>query len=466
VRRREFLKTSAGLLATAAVSPRLGWGAPPARRPNIVLIVADDLGYADIGVYGCTDVPTPNVDSLAKNGVRFTNGYVSCPVCSPTRAGLMTGRYQQRFGHEFNPGPPTVADDIFGLSLKEVTLAERLKKAGYATGIFGKWHLGYLPQYHPMKRGFDEFFGFLAGAHPYVQTEAPSNLILRGSEPVKEEPFYTTDAFTREAVSFIERRQKESFFLYLPYNAVHGPLQASEKYLSRFSSIGDDKRRTFAAMLSAMDDGVGRVLETLRKANLEDNTLIFFVSDNGGPTPGNTSRNDPLRGYKAQVLEGGIRVPFMVQWKGRLPGGKVYDQPVIALDVHPTVAAAVGASVADSKLDGVDLVPYLSGTKKGVPHDRLFWRFGEQSAIRMGDWKLAKLADGAPQLYNLAKDIGEANNLAASEPAKLKELQAAYDEWNAQLMEPRWGRGGAAGQDAKAKAARKAAKAGARKQPG
>ncbi|MBI2927364.1 MAG: sulfatase [Verrucomicrobia bacterium] len=412
------------------------------RKPNLLLIVADDLGYAELGVQGGRDVPTPNIDSLAKNGVRFTSGYVSCPVCSPTRAGLMTGRYQQRFGHEFNPGPVQQASAKFGLALGEVTLPEQLKQLGYVTGMFGKWHLGFRPEFHPQKRGFNEFFGFLGGAHAYFDDgtgRGPRGGILRGTNGV-EEKRYLTEAFAREAVAFIERNKDRPFFVYLPFNAVHAPLQAPEPYLTRFAALKDDKRRTFAAMLSAMDEAGGRVLDKLRELKLEENTLVFFISDNGGPTPNTTSRNDPLRGRKGEVFEGGIRVPFFVQWKGHLPTGKVSDLPVIALDILPTAVAAAGGKVSPAwKLDGVDLLPYLTGRKSGRPHEALFWRFGPQHAVRKGDWKLVVTRDNArPQLFNLAKDISESTDLAANEPKKRKELQAAYAAWNRQLAEPKW----------------------------
>ncbi len=415
-----------------------------ARKPNIILIVADDLGYADLGVQGCQDIPTPNVDSIARGGVRFTNGYVSCPVCSPTRAGLMTGRYQQRFGHEFNPGPAAQASQNFGLPLTETTIAERLKALGYVTGMFGKWHLGYRPELLPTKRGFDEFFGFPGGAHSYVNaTERPANPILRGTERVTDMT-YTTDEFAREAVSFIEHHRREPFFVYLPFNAVHAPLEAIEKYRARFTAIGDPKRRTYAAMLSALDDGVGSVLNKLRELKLEENTLVFFISDNGGPTPQTTSSNLPLRGYKAQVLEGGIRIPFMIQWKGHLPVGKVYELPVIALDLHPTALAAAGSKLtAEARLDGVNLLPFLMGEKKGAPHEKLFWRFGEAFAVRVGDWKLVKdRSDALVRLYNLAEDIGEKNDLSAQRAQKVRELQTIWEQWNALLSKPRWVRGG------------------------
>jgi len=447
--RREFLTLVGAGAAALSVPRRLPAQAEPARRPNIIVILADDLGYGGVGVQGCTDIPTPNIDSIAQNGVRLTNGYVSCPVCSPTRAGLMTGRYQQRFGHEHNPGPPQSADTNFGLLATETILPEHLKAHGYATGMFGKWHLGYSGDSVPTKRGFDEFYGFLAGAHPYVPGQVdPANPIMRGTEPV-EAPEYLTDALAAEACSFIERQAAGPFFLYLPFNAVHAPLQATDKYLARFAGIADEKRRTHAAMLSAMDDAVGAVIGKLRDLGLEENTLVFFISDNGGPTPSTTSSNLPLRGYKGETWDGGIRVPFMAQWKGRLPAGKVYDLPAIALDVLPTAVTAVGGAIeAGWNLDGVDLVPYLSGEKTEAPHEDLYWRFGEQWAIRRGDWKLV-LARGltTPALYNLTQDISETTDLAATEAARLAELQQAYDEWNAQLIPPRWTRqtGGAAG---------------------
>jgi arylsulfatase A-like enzyme len=257
-------RSSLPVLAEAIAGRRL--------QGSWILIIADDLGCADLGAYGGKEIPTPNIDSLAAGGVRLTSGYVSCPVCSPTRAGLMTGRYPQRFGHEFNPGPANVAEDKFGLSLKEPTIAERLKPLGYATGMVGKWHLGYKAEHHPMKRGFDTYFGFLGGAHSYVN---PGGTILRGTEPVDEKE-YLTDAFAREAAAWIDGAKDRPFFLYLAFNAVHGPMDASEKRLGKFASIADPKRRTYATMLSALDDGVGRVLEKLREHKLEERTLVFF----------------------------------------------------------------------------------------------------------------------------------------------------------------------------------------------
>ena len=446
VTRREFLAAAGAGAVGITVLGRLASGqvvasasATGKRPPNIVVILADDLGYAELGCQGCKDIATPHIDSIARAGVRFTQGYVTCPICAPTRAALLTGRYQQRFGFETNPGPEAYADKNFGLPLDQPTLAERLKPLGYATGMVGKWHVGYKPELTPPNRGFDEFFGFLSGAHNYLPSARRSDL-RRGMETVAGEREYLTDAFGREAVAFIQKNKAKPFFLYLPFNAVHSPLEAAEKHLKRVDGIVDAKRRTYAAMTVAMDDAVGRVLETLRKEGLEENTLIFFLSDNGGPTPQTTSSNAPLRGYKAQVWEGGIRVPFLVQWKGRLPAGKVFAEPVVCLDIVPTVLAAVGKPArADDRLDGVDLLPYLTTEKAGRPHDVLYWRFHAKGAIRAGDWKLVKERGQARwELYNLAEDVGESNDLAEKMPQKVRELERAWQAWNAELQAPRW----------------------------
>jgi len=414
-------------------------------KPNILIIVGDDMGYADVAFHGCKDIPTPNLDALAASGVRFTNGYVSGPYCSPTRAGLLTGRYQQRFGHEFNPGGGAA-----GLPVPETTIANRLKAAGYATGLVGKWHLGSLPEMHPQKRGFDEFFGFLGGSHSYFQ----SGGILRGTEPVKELD-YTTDAFGREAVAFIDRHKTQPWFLYLAFNAVHTPMDATKDRLEKFPAVADKTRRTYDAMMLAMDDAIGKVRAKLAVSGLDKNTLVTFISDNGGPTmPGvtvNGSRNDPLRGSKRTTLEGGVRVPFLMSWPGHIKPG-VFAQPVIQLDLNATALAAAKSDAP--QLDGVNLLPFLTGEKSGAPHDALYWRFGQQMAIRMGDYKLVRydsnadtLTGGrnqpvtAAKLYNLAADIHEDKDLAATMPDKAKELQAKWDAWNATLVKPLWGGG-------------------------
>jgi arylsulfatase A-like enzyme len=443
-----------------------------AERPNIIYIVADDLGYADIGAQGGSkDVKTPNIDAIATGGVRFTNGYVSCPVCSPTRAGLMTGRYQQRFGHEFNPGPNEAGN--FGLPTDQVTLPQALKSAGYATAMVGKWHLGFKPEMHPVRRGFDEFFGFLAGAHGYNMVGAGKNALMRGEQPV-DSTDYLTDAFGREAAAFVERQAAaqgqdrsrggpKPYFLYLAFNAVHVPQEAPQKYLDRFADTTDPKRKMMLAMLSAMDDAVGQVLAAVAKHGQDKNTLVIFHSDNGGPTPGNGSRNDPLRGYKGQAYEGGIRVPFVMRWTGHLPAGKVFEHPVIALDNFPTILAAAGAPAPkDVKFDGVDLLPHLLGKSDAPPHQTLFWRYGRVWAVREGNLKLVHGGPSAPvELFDLSSDAGEKKDLTAEQPETVKRLQAAYDQWSGQLEQPRWqtaprgkkadGAGGGAGRKAKKK---------------
>ena len=424
------------------------------RPPNILVIVTDDMGYADIGIHGSKDIPTPNIDALAKVGIRFSDAYVSGPYCSPTRAGLFTGRYPQRFGHEFNLNMSPDHSD-FGLPLSEITIADRLKAAGYRTALVGKWHLGYGDKFHPMARGFDEFFGFLGHSHSYLHSESASrNPVLDGRKIVAETP-YLTDALADRAVDFIKRQKSQPFFLYLAFNAVHTPMEATDKYLARFAHIKDLQRRTYAAMLSAMDDGIGKTLAALRSEGLEENTLIVFFNDNGGPTMAGTtingSSNAPLRGSKRQTWEGGIRVAFIIRWKGHLAEGKVDARPIIQLDVLPTALAAAGVR-SQGRFDGVNLLPFLTGKKSGRPHETLYWRLGDHMAIRKGDWKLVKTGEGPlkeanpstfndlsnVELYNLAEDIGETKNLAAAHPEKVRELAADWQRWNKKLAKPLW----------------------------
>lgn len=449
--------------------------------PNIVLLLADDLGYAELGCQGNRDIPTPHIDALAKNGVRFTQAYVTAPYRSPSRAGLLTGRYQTRFGHELNPVGKANLDERAGLPLSEITLADALKSAGYKTGLIGKWHLGGTSKHHPLQRGFDEFFGFLHEGHFYLPIETSGSLTflrtnkvpensgprwregniiwsthMRGNEPhydednpvmrgqeTVEEREYLTDALTREAVDFIRRHKAHPFFLYLAYNAPHSPMQAPAQYLRRFSHIGEEHRRVFAAMVSAMDDSVGAIMARLRAEGLEERTLVFFLSDNGGPTAELTSSNLPLRGGKGQLYEGGIRVPFIVQWKGRLPAGKVYEPPVSAVDIFPTALAAARRPLSGDRVyDGVNLVPYLTDERKEAPHPTLFWRMGAQSALLHGQDKLLKLParfGSSPQRYHLAEDISEQNNRVETDSEKAKQLTNLYEDLDRQMVEPNWG---------------------------
>jgi len=422
------------------------------RKPNMVIIMADDLGYADLGCQGSKDIKTPNIDNLAKRGVRCTNAYAASPVGSPTRAALLTGRYPQRFGHEFNPPRDPKID--YGLPLSETTLASSLRDAGYATALIGKWHLGNDVKRQPLARGFQEFFGFLDGAHFYLKTEVAArgvidtlepwpNSILRGSQPVDEEG-YLTDAFTREAVAFIEKKRQQPFFLMLSYNAPHAPLEASDKYLDRVIGVtgGDHRRRVYAAMISALDEGVGSVQAKLQQTGILQDTLIMFLSDNGGITGYlSPSNNAPLVGTKTELMEGGIRVPMIVQWLGKLPEGKVFEPMVSVLDIAPTVLAA--ASIAPPKslvLDGVDLVPSLSGKSTEQPHEILFWRYGSLGAARQGRFKLLQVRNELPQLYDLDADIGETRDLAATNPEMLNRLKMRFEKWNSELVSPAWGK--------------------------
>jgi arylsulfatase A-like enzyme len=469
-------------IATSVGKPQLG-GVPPSRdSPNVIVLFADDLGYGELSCQGNPEIPTPHIDSIAKNGVRFTAGYVAGPNCSPSRAGLLTGRIPTRFGYEFNPTGPLNEEPGFGLPAGEITIAEALHDGGYTTGLIGKWHQGGAAKFHPFRHGFDEFFGFTHEGHYFVpppwdgvetllrrktlpggSTEKgywygekklhfhnllgnepdydANNPIVRGGQPV-EETEYLTDALTREAVDFIDRHDDKPFFLYLAYNAVHSPLQGADAYMEKFAHIEDLHRRIFAAMLANMDDSVGAVMEQLRKSGLEENTLVFFLSDNGGPTKELTSSNLPLRGSKGQMYEGAIRVPFMVQWKGKIPAGGVYEKPVSSFDIFATAAANSAEVTAPKQVEGVDLIPYLTGENEGTPHETLFWRQGGRTALRHGDWKLVrmggKFAPGKAkwELYDLSKDLSEENNLAADEPGRLAELVELWEKHNSEMSEP------------------------------
>ncbi len=462
--------TSASSLSNAADTP----------PPNIVILFADDLGYGELGCQGNQEIPTPHIDSIAANGVRFTSGYVTGPNCSPSRAGMLTGRIPTRFGYEFNPTGARNEEPGFGLPPEEITIAESLHDAGYMTGLIGKWHQGGLAKYHPFRHGFDEFFGFTHEGHYFVPppydgvttmlrrktlpgggegrwigkkgllfsthmgNDEPdydaNNPIIRGGQPVSETE-YLTDALTREAVDFIDRHDDKPFLLYLAYNAVHSPLQGADAYMEKFAHIEDIHRRIFAAMLANMDDSVGTVMEKLRSSGLEDNTLVFFLSDNGGPTRELTSSNLPLRGSKGQMYEGAIRVPFMVQWKGKLPAGNLYHQAVSSMDIFATAAAISGAKIPN-QVEGVNLIPYLTGEDKGRPHETLFWRQGGKTAMRHGDWKLVRMGGRVNpkkakwELYNLATDLAETKNVAEDNPDRLAEMINKWETLNSEMSDP------------------------------
>lgn len=413
--------------------------APEPARPNIVIMVADDMGYADLGAHGCTDIPTPHVDSIAKNGVRFTSGYVSSPVCSPSRAGLITGRYQTRFGHELNH--PLADNSSVGLPVEQKTAADWMKQAGYTTGHIGKWHLGNpkLPHFAPTARGFDESVWFPG------QKKLPPLSPHRNGKPEKADDRFVDEAMAREADAFIQQHAAQPWFLYVAFLSPHEPLDTPPEAEAKFSHITDPARRKCATMISLMDDSVGRILKALRDSGQEDRTIVVFHSDNGAYAK-NGSRNTPLRGTKGSTWEGGIRIPFVMQWKSTIPAGQVVDAPVISLDLLSTALAAARFDVpAANALDGVDLLPFLTGKTRKPPHAALFWRYGAQMAVRAGDWKLTKAIDRDVRpptvktgLFQIVKDAGEQTDLAAQHPEKVQELQKLWDDWNQKNVEPLW----------------------------
>jgi len=432
-----------------------GAGVAPA-KPNLVVIIADDLGYADVGFNGSSEIPTPNIDRIAREGVRFTDGYVTAAVCGPSRAGLITGRYQDRFGGSVNPTiDPSVLN---GPPVEERTLAELLGGAGYTSMAVGKWHLGTHPDLWPRRRGFDEFYGFLSGGHSYF----PERLTLEDLSEVRERwGWYRTkllhngvrvgtdasltDELSDAGAEFVARAAGGGpFFLYLAYNAPHTPMQATEAYLDRFAHIENDRRRTYAAMVSAMDDGIGRVLNALDGAGVAEETLVVFLSDNGG-AENNASDNGGLRGHKGDPFEGGVRVPFAMRWPAGMRGGVVYDRPVSALDIAGTIVAAAGPEAsallaADRPLDGVDLRPFVNGAAEGDPHGALFWRWQDRDevAVRRGDWKLIERRGAQPRrmLFALDSDPGERRNLAAEREEVARALSELVWEWAEEMVPP------------------------------
>jgi arylsulfatase B len=475
------------LFVVALVVTALGAGggstavaaSPRGEQPNLILLLADDLGYGELGCQGNPQIPTPHIDSIARHGIRFTQAYVTAPNCSPSRAGLFTGRIPTRFGYEFNPIGARNEDPGTGLPPAEITLAELLHGVGYTTGLIGKWHLGGAPDFHPQRHGFDEFFGFRHEGHYFVPppwpgvttmlrrkalpgnttgrwvghkliysthmgTDEPDydadNPLVRGSQPV-EERAYLTDAFTREAVDFIERHADKPFFLCVAYNAVHSPLQGADRYMKKFAHIEDVHRRIFAAMLANLDDSVGAILRKVRSERLEQRTLVVFLSDNGGPTRELTSSNAPLRGEKGSMYEGGLRVPCLLQMPGTLPAGRVEDRWIVSVDLFATAAALAGATPPPG-IDGVNLLPFLTGQNAGRPHETFYWRQGPRTALRHGDWKLVGQGTGPQkrwELYDLSRDIAEANDRARAEPARLAELQQLWKSYQAQMRDPLFG---------------------------
>ena len=414
--------------------------ARPDGKANVIVIITDDHGYADAGFQGSTEILTPHLDALAASGVVCTSGYVTSAVCAPSRAGLLTGRYQQRHGFHDNAWSTLV-----GLSTEVRTIADVLKSQGYATCAIGKWHMGQLPQFRPLVRGFTEHYGFLGGGRsflplaesqgvPFVPKDLMQTSLWRNESQV-EDPAYLTDAFGDEAVACIERHKSDPFFIYLAFNAPHVPLQATDKFLARYPELKGG-RRMYAAMLSAVDDAIGRISAALKSNDLDQDTLIFFLSDNGGQIL-SAGVNRPLRGEKSTLFEGGIRVPFIVKWPRMLKSGVKFGEAVSALDIMATAVTAAGIKdLAPLKLDGVDLAPYLRGDRTGRPHEILHWRFIKHHAVRQGDWKLVRQADGQGGLFDLSKDLSETTDVSAAHPEVVKELEELHAVWEKEMPDP------------------------------
>ena len=418
--------------------------------PNIIVIISDDQGYADVGFHGSEEIFTPNIDRIAENGVVFPQGYVSFAVCSPSRAGLITGRYQNRFGYSRNIllAPK---DSLMGLPLSEQTIPDVLNKVNYRTKAIGKWHLGAHESLVPESRGFDEFYGFLIGGHRYFPEDLTINDLTEAGRQMDgyitkiydngkriNTKKYLTEELSDNAVKFIENNSDNPFFLYLSYNAPHTPLQANKKDLDRNKHIDIEKRRIYAAMVSSMDDGIGLILDKLEEKNLSDNTIVVFFSDNGGVEWYNFSDNGVLRGIKGDFFEGGIRVPFTMQWPNKIKAGIKYDKPIIALDIFATAAAAASAEkYIKNEIDGVDLLPYINGEKKGLPHEYLFWQNPDKDidVIRDERYKYIRVKE-EEFIFDLLNDISEENNIISTSQNIYNRLKSKFKEWEKDMIDP------------------------------
>ena len=409
------------------------------QQPSFVIVLADDAGYVDFGFTGLKEIATPHIDRIAAEGVICGQGYVCASVCSPSRAGLLTGRYPQRFGHEMN----LPAGSRLGLPLSERTVADRLQQHGYRTGIIGKWHLGEDPPYRPLKRGFDEFRGFLGGSRTYLDRKNLSRRTrwLDGNETVPLPASYVTDAIGVEASRFIRDHHLEPFFLFVSFNAVHTPMQALESDLDSVAPGAKGKRRKLLAMTLALDRAVGEILAAIDDSEIADNTMVFFVNDNGGATS-NASDNGPHRGMKGSKFEGGIRVPWATRWPSQIPAGSRFESPVSTLDIATTVLAAANVP-ADSlqQLDGVDISDQLRGIDPDAPHEYLFWRRAVAAAVRHGPWKLIRVEGLSPQLFHLQDDPGETTDRSQDQPQRVSDLLGQLSTWEQGLIEPAWSTG-------------------------
>lgn len=409
---------------------------------NLVLIVADDLGYGDLGYTGSTQIKTPHIDRLAKTGIEFTQGYVSSAVCSPSRAGLITGVNQVEFGHDNNlaENQPGFDPEYLGMPLSQKTLPDLLKPHGYVSGLIGKWHLGKESQFHPLKRGFDEFWGYTGGGHDYFEAlpdgkgyKEPIESNFKTPAPLT----YITDDVGNESVNFIRRHRDDPFFLFASFNAPHTPMQALEEDLALYQNIPDKKRRTYAAMIHRLDINVGKILAALDENGVRENTLVVFISDNGGPTDSNASINAPYRGQKGILLEGGIHVPFIFNFPAKYPSGLVSEQTVSSLDIVPTFLSLASEGTASmDEFSGIDLTPFLTGTQATAKTREIKWKFTISRAIREGDWKLVSVPDRLPMLYNLSADPSELNNVALENVEITQRLMKKLGDWEVSLPHP------------------------------
>ncbi len=437
-----FLFTTGCLIASTATV----YSAKQKQRPNIIVILADDLGSNDVGFNGCKDIPTPNIDRIANGGVKCSNAYVSAPYSGPSRAGLMTGRYQQRFGAEGNTeGYVESVENKLGVPTSELLLTEIMQNNGYKTAAIGKWHLGDHPTMKPEVRGTDYSFTFSIGNFSYWGFPTKDGVMIEeNGKPVpSSEITYLTDDFTDKAVEFIDEQTDKNnpFFMYLSYNAPHAPFQAPQKYLDRTAHIYNNWRTVYGAMILAMDDGIGRIWDILEEKDIDDNTMIIFLSDNGGT---NEAMNYPRRAFKGNMFDGGFNVPFAIYYKGVIKPGRECTDVISSLDIFPTVASAAGIDTekeCKNPLDGVDIVPYLSGKSRTKPHDELYWRVcgGMEYAVRKGDYKLVKRHDqDEHMLFNVVEDPIEMTDIAADNQALVAEMVKDYQNWDKQLMTPRW----------------------------
>ncbi|NNE01397.1 MAG: sulfatase-like hydrolase/transferase [Pirellulaceae bacterium] len=452
------------LALTCVVTFTSDLAAVTAERPNIVLILCDDLGYADVGFNGSTDITTPSLDQLAKNGTIFSSAYVAHPFCGPSRMGLMTGRYPHSFGSPFNLPNSGLGIEQYnakGIDENEPLISTVLQDAGYFTGAVGKWHMGIQPQFHPNRRGFDDFYGFLGGGHMYFPEKfAPiyQRQSKNGVEHINEyvlplehngvdveETEYITDGLSREAARFAKAAAQEDkpFFLYLAFNAPHTPLEAKAEDLAKFADIQDEKRRTYAAMVYAVDRGVGQLVDTLKSTGELENTLIVFLSDNGGKI-GAGANNAPLTQGKGSICEGGFRVPMFFHWPASVPAGVRYDHPVSALDFYPTFARLAGATIASGKqIDGKDIWDAFLADRSPRQGETIFalrhWNGFHNVGIRKDQWKASKRGPNSPwNLFNLDDDISESNDLSGKHPEIVSEMVDEGRKWSQSHTQPRW----------------------------